>query len=307
MRARRARHRGDPRAPAQAHERIDRQWLPALREFDLIRGLAGLGAYLLSRHDHGQLEDVDLVHDVLSYLVRLTEPITIGGETLPGWWTANGPSDELDDDWPGGHANFGVAHGIAGLLTVLALARARDIAVPGHAEAIERIHSVIDRWRVDGPAGDWWPGLISRTEHRAQAVRHARAQRPSWCYGTPGLARAQQLAAIALGDCTRQRHAEAALADCIADEAQLAQLGDASLCHGWAGLLHTAGRVAADAGADSRLARSLPALRARADRQALHHQLPIDDGLLEGGAGVVLARRTTLPASTWDACLLLAP
>ncbi|HEU0090083.1 MAG TPA: hypothetical protein VFQ77_20930 [Pseudonocardiaceae bacterium] len=55
----------------------------------------------------------------------------------------------------------------------------------------------------------------------------------------PWPARAQQLAALALGDPQRQWQAENVLARCIADEEQLLQLGDASLCHGWAGLVHS--------------------------------------------------------------------
>lgn len=63
-------------------------------------------------------------------------------------------------------------------------------------------------------------------------------QRPSWCYGTPGLARAQQLAALALTDPRRQQLAEHALAGYVSDVRQLSQLRDASVCHGWAGLRH---------------------------------------------------------------------
>ena len=58
--------------------------------------------------------------------------------------------------------------------------------------------------------------------------------------GTPGLARAQQLAALALGDRARQQAAEDALARCLADPVQLARISDPALCHGWAGLLLTA-------------------------------------------------------------------
>lgn len=39
-----------------------------------------------------------------------------------------------------------------------------------------------------------------------------RPARPSWCYGTPGLARARQLAGLALRDLARQEAAEHALA-----------------------------------------------------------------------------------------------
>jgi hypothetical protein len=43
---------------------------PSLAEFDLVRGLTGLGAYLLHRDPDG-----NLVRQVLAYLVRLTQPL----------------------------------------------------------------------------------------------------------------------------------------------------------------------------------------------------------------------------------------
>ncbi|MGH8910153.1 MAG: lanthionine synthetase LanC family protein [Egibacteraceae bacterium] len=57
--------------------------------------------------------------------------------------------------------------------------------------------------------------LVEWTTH---SVQQPGPQRPSWCYGTPGLTRAQQLAALALGDRQRQRQAENALAGCITDD-----------------------------------------------------------------------------------------
>ena len=79
--------------------------LPHLAEFDLIRGLTGLGALLLTRGAASpQLEEV------LAYLVSLARPVRIEGRELPGWWSAVGPGGEEMD---GGHSNNGVAHGIA--------------------------------------------------------------------------------------------------------------------------------------------------------------------------------------------------
>ncbi|WP_405958632.1 hypothetical protein [Streptomyces phaeochromogenes] len=61
------------------------------------------------------------------------------------------------------------------------------------------------------------------------------------------MARAQQLARLALGDRNRQCQAEQALVGCLTDDRQLTQLIDASLCHGWAGLMQTVFRAAAEA------------------------------------------------------------
>ncbi|MGH8966388.1 MAG: lanthionine synthetase, partial [Actinomycetes bacterium] len=77
---------------AAATARIDAADRPSLSEFDLVRGLTGLGAHLLQhRSDH---EMADLLRSVLVYLVRLAEPLSARdhcgheiGHEIPGWWT----------------------------------------------------------------------------------------------------------------------------------------------------------------------------------------------------------------------------
>lgn len=285
---------------ARAHQRIARGQLPALREFDLISGLTGLGVYLLHRHGGGSL-----LTSVLSYLVRLTEPLTMDGEEVPGWWTRNGPDDQPSPHWPHGHGNLGMAHGIAGPLALLSAAMRRRVTVPGHRDAITRICAWLDHCRVDvGPCA-WWPGTLSLAEHRARQLRQPGPGRPSWCYGTPGLARAQQLAALALNDPHRQQEAEQALAGCLTDPRQLTQVVDVSLCHGWAGLAHTTRRAAAEA-PDSHLAEHADRVLVRLREQLDRHGQPHTGGLLEGTAGVRLAQHTLPTTPTpWDACLLL--
>ncbi len=280
-----------------AHRRMDCGVLPAKREFDLIAGLTGLGAYLLHRHGGGEL-----LREVLAYLVRLTEPQTAG--ELPGWWAADGPTGPAPD-WQGGHGNLGIAHGIAGPLALLSIAMRRGVTVEGDADAMDRICRWLDRWRCGTDHRAWWPGAISRAEHEAGAVRQRGPQRPSWCYGTPGLARAQQLAGLALGDTRRRHFAQRALAWCVSDESQLAQLTDVSLCHGWAGVLHTACRAGEH---DEQVRIRVPQLLDRL-AECMLRQPPSGHGLLAGEAGVRLAQRAATtnapPVTGWDACLLL--
>ncbi|GAA0591784.1 lanthionine synthetase C family protein [Kutzneria viridogrisea] len=286
----------------RAHERIDRGELPALAEFDLISGLTGLGVYLLHRHGGG-----DLLTEVLAYLVRLTDPLHLDGQTLPGWWSGQPPADQPAHRFPGGHGNLGIAHGIAGPLALLATATRHGTTVAGQPEAIDRIRGWLEHWRCGTQARPWWPGRISLAESRAGTVGQAGPQRPSWCYGTPGLARAQQLAALALDDQRSARRAEQALAGCVADAQQLTQLVDSSLCHGWAGLVHTVWRTAGDATGDE-LAARLPTLRDRLSAHLHRPGPPAHDGLLEGTTGVRLVQhtRTGPPVTGWDAVLLLA-
>ncbi|OPF74292.1 hypothetical protein VT50_0226560 [Streptomyces antioxidans] len=152
--------------------------------------------------------------------------------------------------------------------------------------------------------------------------------RPSWCYGTPGIARALHLAGVALGEEEWIRGAADAMREVLARPDGLRGLNDPGLCHGPAGLLQVTGRMAEELDA--------PALSARADELAewlgdrftlgsvygFPTVLPAAGGSrtqdspnpLEGAAGIalVLHGRVAPPAGApaeapaWDAALLLS-
>ena len=159
----------------------------------------------------------------------------------------------------------------------------------------------MDTWRQQAPTGAWWPERISLADLRTGRPSQPGPARPSWCYGTPGLARAQQLAALARGDQARQAAAEQALAACLADPAQLARIIDPHLCHGWAGLTATAWYATTDLDAHRPLL--LRALIEHA-KEDITSPLP---GLIQGHAGVALTLHTITAAtpSSWPACLLI--
>ncbi|SHL18456.1 lanthionine synthetase C family protein [Actinacidiphila paucisporea] len=289
-----------------ANRRISQGRMATLEEFDAIHGLTGYGAYLLRRDPDG----ADTAA-VLDYLVRLTEPLTVDGEHLPGWWVPTGTNGRYALTMPGGHANSGVAHGIAGPLALLSLAARRGVTRPGTSDAIETILAWLDRWRP-GPSAPW-PYLVTRRELR-EGIDNPPVLRPSWCYGEAGLARACQLAALALGDPGRGDDAERTARHAFTCAEQLAAVREPSLCHGFAGLAHCARRIAADARPQS--AESLRHIATRliehagptaSDDPAAYARATIRTpgagaGLLDGLAGIALSR---LDAPDWDTCLLL--
>jgi hypothetical protein len=285
----------------EANARIDTAQRPRTSEYDLFYGLTGLGALYLA-HDPGN----PLLEQILAYLTRLTVPLPGDDRQLPGWWTSHDPHGRLSSTFPSGRMNLGAAHGIAGPLTLMSAAARYGITVTGLHDAITRICAVLDNWRQDGPAGPWWPGWITLPEHVTGRLTQAGPGRPSWCYGTPGLAGAQLLAGRALGDTSRQDLAIEALRQCLADRTQLRQIRDATLCHGTAGILLTTHHAARDA-TPGTFTNILRHLRAMHDSQP---RLP-DSGLLEGSTGRVLASlcddAAGRTASGWEACMLLAP
>jgi hypothetical protein len=269
------------------HRRIDQGRQPAYAEYDLIRGLTGLGVALR------RVAEADLLREVLTYLVRLTEPI---GE-LPGWWCHHG-ADRTRSGSVGGHSNHGIAHGITGPLALLALTLNDGVTVDGHVPAITRICQWLDTWQRETSNGPWWPQTVTLDDLRRGDPSQEGPRRPSWCYGCPGIARAQQLAGRALGDTARQHLAELAFTACVTDPAQTSQLTDRSLCHGTAGLLTTARRIAADA------ITAVPLAPARRLHQRATAAADEPAGFLDGAAGAALAAAGTSTTS-WDACLLL--
>lgn len=259
----------------------------AFREYNLLHGLAGLARLHLLRHP-----DHNITTEVLGCLIELTLPVPGTGDR-PGWWVWHHHSNL---NKPGGHANAGIAHGISGPLAVLSIAIAQDIRVPGDTEAIERILTWLDQQRVDDHRGVWW--------RRWPGDDDGPTGQTFWCYGTPGIARAEQLAALAMGDRDRAERAERTHVACLAGARRHHRPNGLSLCHGVAGLLQATRRIAADSSAQERFDAEIRRLHTTIQEAAP----PQHDGLLEGLPGILLARDHPLAGSTtpWDACLGLA-
>lgn len=275
------------------------------REYDVFFGLVGLGALLARRDPAGSA-----LERVLGHLVALTRPLRIDGTEVPGWWVGHDPHRRQSAAYPGGHANLGAAHGITGVLLLLANTVRAGISVDGQHEAITSICAFLDRWEQHGEHGPWWPQYLTLEDLRTGRSIQTGPGRPSWCYGAPGIARAQQIAAIATGDTTRARRAQTALTSVLTDASHNARLTDLGLCHGWAGTYLTGLRAALDA-ADPDLDAAVDAVAETFTRAALAQPSPgTDPGLLEGDAGIALALTAAAdraaPHSGWDACLLIS-
>ncbi|MEU9737168.1 lanthionine synthetase C family protein [Streptomyces sp. NPDC048002] len=282
--------------------RISNRELPTFAEYDLLHGLTGIGAYLLRTDPEGAA-----LERVLRYLVALTRPLASGERALPGWWVRHDPARGASPHFPGGHGNFGAAHGITGPLLLLAQAMRHGITVSGHRNAMWTICEHLDTWCQNGPAGPWWPEHISRPDHDRAHPHHNTPTRPSWCYGTTGIARAGQLAGLALRAPDVQAFYEDALYRALTDPGQRALVTDTGLCHGWAGIYQTATRAAADA-PDLRLHSLLEPLGDTLATHAHPGSSPTT-GFINGDAGTALALTTyatqTAPITGWDACLLI--
>ncbi|HEY0513326.1 MAG TPA: lanthionine synthetase C family protein [Thermoanaerobaculia bacterium] len=319
-------HLRDREDPDDPNEEIDQVLYERLAKtpwrdhYDLTRGLAGLGAYALERWPTAMA--VPCLARVCERLEELAVPQSLQ-ETGPNagfaWptpvWDMN-PQDR--QTFPDGMITLGVAHGVPGVLPVLAQALAAG-AVPESARALLRgaVEWLLSR---ELPAGDasafaaaWGPG----------AAPHP--TRSAWCLGDPGIAAALLVTARAAGEPAWEAAALRLARAAARRPPEATGVRDACLCHGAAGLGHLFNRLYQATGDPELLA----AARAWMER-ALDQREPgrgvagfvtwgpdatgamdwrDDPGLLTGAAGVALAllAATTPLEPAWDRFLLLSP
>ncbi len=282
---------------------------------DTVSGLSGIGRYLLGRGRH------DVLREVLGCLVSLREPLVVDGVPVPGWWFDGTERMMVGPEFERGQVNFGLAHGIPGPLALLSLAWTAGVRVAGQAEAIECIADWLLEWREKDEWGNYWTPYVPLAYYADRdAGQTPRPARASWCYGAPGIARALEFAAIALG---RAEWAEAGLeafSSLLRRPVEDWGITDDALCHGWAGMLHLCsqfdlshpgeefGRAADDiaAGLVDRFDPAAPfGYRYYQPVADLYLDLP---GLMEGAAGIALALDAYARGTrvSWDSALLLS-
>lgn len=200
-------------------------------EYDLISGLTGLGVYALERLPRPSAAGV---------LERIVDRLAEIADTSRGgaaWFT----QPERLPDWqrehhPQGNYNLGVAHGLPGVLPVLAGACAAGVAV-------DRARPLLDAAVGFLMARRLAPGMGSCFAHTWAPWEPDTTSRLAWCYGDPGIAASLLATARAVGEPAWEREAlDVALQSAARPEAT-AGIRDAGLCHGAAGLGHLFNRM----------------------------------------------------------------
>ncbi|HEX9941629.1 MAG TPA: lanthionine synthetase C family protein [Thermoanaerobaculia bacterium] len=285
---------------------------PWMGEYDLIGGLVGLGVYALERLPRPT--GVALLERAVDRLAETAE----AGEEGAAWFT---PPERLPE-WQReihsrGVYNLGVAHGLPGVVPLLAGACAAGVAV-------ERARPLLDdavRWLL---ARRLEPGMGSCYDTSYAPWEPPSSSRLAWCYGDPGIAAALLAAARAVGELGWEREAmEVGLAAAARPEST-SLIRDAGLCHGAAGLGHLFNRMYQTTG-EERLGEAARfwferalGLRAAGEGIAGFRAWELtpdremgwraDAGFLEGAAGIGLALLGAVSPvePAWDRVLMLS-
>ena len=204
---------------------------PWTGEYDLISGLSGLGVYALERLPRPTA--ASMLERIVDRFAELAERMDEG----VAWFT----QPERLPDWqreihPRGNYNLGVAHGLPGVLPILAGACAAGVAV-------ERARPLLDdsvRWLL---ARRLESGFDSCYDTTYAPWEEPNSSRLAWCYGDPGIAAALLATAQAVGEPAWEREALDVGLHSAARPESSSLIRDAGLCHGAAGLGHLFNRL----------------------------------------------------------------
>jgi lantibiotic biosynthesis protein len=222
-----------PGIDSETNEAIDEgilTWLsgpPFGRDYDLIKGLVGLGVYAVER-----LPLAGGAACLLRVIERLAEASEeradgITWKTQPGLLSPKGRRD-----YPEGCYDMGLAHGVPGVIALLGEAYAAGIA----CARVQSLLAGAVRWllghKLPKTMGSVFPSRLHGLTDPPEASRSA------WCYGDPGVAAALLSAARRVGEPRWEIEALEIARKAARRPPDQAGVEDAGLCHGAAGLGH---------------------------------------------------------------------
>lgn len=227
----------DPAEEDDANSEIDAEVrgmlarAPWQGDYDLISGLCGIGTYLASRLPRPDAQDGLAL--VVRWLVEASEPAPVGRtwhtpvELLPEW-----QREEATD----GYYNLGVAHGVPGVIVLLARAVAAGVALPESRPLLEDAVAWLLAQRQAPEVGS----AFCAWQHQGLGPMPSRL---AWCYGDPGVGTALLAAARLVGRADWQAASVDVLLGCTRRPVDASGVQDAGLCHGSAGLGHLFNRA----------------------------------------------------------------
>ena len=279
--------------------------------YELVSGLTGHGVYALERLPSAAADRM-----VALTIERLREMAIAEGPGLTWFTPRQHLALDIADEFPSGHVNLGVAHGVPGVVAFLGAA-----CLAGHAPAARPLLEGAVPWllaqQLDAASTGLYPPWIAPGVERRPA-------RLGWCYGDAGVASALLLASRGAGR-DDWRTAALTVARCAAKRTfETSGVHDAMFCHGAAGVAHLFNRLFQATGEGwlahtarrwftqvlqmQRPGSGIAGYQSHVDRQAAPGEWQTDPGLVSGTAGLALA---LLAAATeiepeWDRALLLS-
>lgn len=202
--------------------------------YDIISGVSGIANYMLNFTDNSQSVN-EAVHLALDYLNNLCKPIAVENKLIPGWYTKSYPS-QYHANGMSENFNYGLSHGIAGILVVLSNAFNKKLHT--NMSGIKTIlQEFMSTAYLDENGCHYWGGRVYLEEYLSKNINYETNKRMSWCYGSPGILRAIYLGASSIQDEEILNFCEKSMLNLTKLPTEQFELTTPTICHGYAGLL----------------------------------------------------------------------
>jgi lantibiotic modifying enzyme len=286
---------------------------PEKHGYDLISGLVGFGVYLLERLPHRRA--LELLETLVQCLENLSQPAPSGvtwhtpPALLPAWQR---------EEAPDGYYNVGLAHGVPGIIGLLAQIHEAQIAQEQTQALLEKAVDWLLAQKIPSSSKPQFPGWVVVNKNPTPT-------RVAWCYGDLGISLVLLLAARCMGNQAWEEEALAIARNVSKLSPEESGILDAGLCHGSAGNAHLYNRLYQATGEQAFAEAALESFTWTLDFRrpgrgiaGFQHYFPskTDDGppwrddvsFLTGAAGVGLAllAATSHVEPNWDGLLLTA-
>ncbi|MGG7178466.1 lanthionine synthetase C family protein [Clostridium paraputrificum] len=196
-----------------------------------INGIAGISRYLLNYIDDNKAYflNKELLLYLIDFIIKNEDALQI---------SINCNNDALKSGIIsfGEKLDFGLAHGIAGILSILSIACIKNINLPKQKEAIKicinfYMNNIISRNNVKG-----WPKKVTLND--INRIPDLPISYTSWCYGSIGILRTLFIGSVAVNDrnmITEVLHmVNLNLANCK----ESLEIFSPTFCHGYSGYMY---------------------------------------------------------------------
>lgn len=195
--------------------------------WDPLHGLTGLGVYFLERHK--EADQTEQLSKIVDYLDQMRRPA--GEHKL--WVSA---AYTIDDYNSPECYNFGMAHGMPGVLSLLAQIHQLGIQQEKISEIINDVMGYLLKGRLPDDLPSAFPSrIVTNSDDEGERDTHARL---GWCYGDFGMINTLLHAGRALNKPEWIAEAEQLTHKTTLRDRVSASCSDAEFCHGAVGIVH---------------------------------------------------------------------
>ena len=194
--------------------------------YDCLSGIAGVLSYFIVTK-----AEKSTLSEMTNYLISLTDNITISNQEIIGFYS-NGSLIHKKN----GYLDFGMAHGMAGVLMALSKAYAYGLRSERLLNAIQRIIFLIEEYSRRSKGVLQFPRRLSYKDY-GESVCNNYTVNSGWCYGNLGIVTALVNTMINIKDYNGYEKYKKECALILQQPIENYNLSSPILCHGYGSVI----------------------------------------------------------------------